>query len=194
VSGDHELLAGVAGRDPEAFRTLMERYSAGVINLASRFLGVRADAEEVAQDLFFRLYQRPPVLEPTGKLFTWIYRVTVNLCLDRLRRRSREAGTFSLEAPLPGEIDGEKSFLDERLSDSSATGPRERVIQAEQAAAARQAVAALPEVLRAPLILSTFEDLSHEQIAKILKISPKAVERRLSRARSLLKSRLAPYL
>ena len=84
---DDELLGGVAGRDPEAFRVLMERHAAGVVNLASRFLGSRPDAEEVAQEVVLRLYQHPPRLDPSTKLFTWLYRVTVNLCIDLLRRR-----------------------------------------------------------------------------------------------------------
>jgi RNA polymerase sigma-70 factor (ECF subfamily) len=187
---DRQLLVGVAERDPEAFRSLMERYGSGVINLAFRFLGTVADAEDVAQDVLLALYQHPPQLDPTAKLSTWLYRVTVNRCLDLLRRPGSGRRTLSLDAP--GEEEG--SPLAERLPDPSAVSARERIAQAERTTFLHQAVAALPADLRTPLILSTFEELSHEEVARILRITPKAVERRLARARSLLKSRLQPYL
>ena len=169
----------------------MERYAGPVINLAVRFVGNRADAEEIAQEAFLRLYRHPPRLDPSCKLFTWAYRVTVNLCLDLLRKRRREPPTDSLDVPadpegsepLAGQIPGRGSM-----------SPREQVAGSETAEAVRRAVASLPAALRAPLILSALEELPHAEIARILELSPKAVERRISRARSLLKSRLQPYL
>lgn len=97
---------------------------------------------------------------------------------------------ISLEAPAESSAQEELS-LEERLPDRSAVNPREQVAQAEVTALTRQAIAALPASLRTPLILSTFEELSHHQIAQVLKVSPKAVERRLARARQLLKARLS---
>ncbi len=193
MSEDQELLAGIADREPEAFRTLMERYAGGVINLAYRFLGTRADAEDAAQDVFLRLYQHPPALDPETKLFTWLYRVTVNRCLDLLRSPSRRIETISLEAPFPGDESGAEG-LKERIADPSSTTAREQVAQMELVNVTRKAVALLPESLRAPLVLSALEQLSHQEISRILRVSPKAVERRIARARQLLKQRLAPYL
>lgn len=190
---DQELLAGVVDRDPEAFRALMERHAAGIINLSYRFLGTVADSEDVAQEVFLRLYLHPPQLSPETKLFTWLYRVTVNLCLDLLRKRSTRPASISLEHPAEGTSE-EDLPLAQTLPDRSAVNPRDQVAQAEVAALTRQAIAALPTPLRAPLILSTFEELSHQAIAQVLRISPKAVERRLARARELLKIRLTPYL
>jgi RNA polymerase sigma-70 factor (ECF subfamily) len=190
---DQELVAGIAQRDPEAFRTLMERYAAPVINLAFRFLGTVADAEDVAQDVFLRLYQQPPALDPSTKLFTWLYRVTVNRCLDLLRKRPRRSEVVSLDAPVSGD-ESPEATLAERYPDPSGKTPRDLLTQAERATVTRKAVAALPDALRASLILSTFEELSHGQIGQLLGISPKAVERRIARARQLLRARLAPYL
>ncbi len=170
----------------------MERHAASIINLAFRFLGTIADAEDVAQDVFFRLYQQPPRLAPNTQLSTWLYRVTVNRCIDFLRKQTRTGKSVSLDAPLDAE--GESGTLGETMPDRSALTPREQVARAESARAVRQAVEALPEPLRAPLILAMFEEFSHEAIARVLRISPKAVERRLARARELLKQRLAPYL
>ena len=169
----------------------MERHAAGVVNLAFRFLGSRPDAEEAAQEVFLRLYQRPPPLGPSTKLFTWLYRVTANLCIDLLRKRKTAPVTLSLEEEPPG---GEGLSLSEELAAPAAAVPREQVARAELAAAARRAVLSLPFSLRAPLILSTLEGLPHGEIGQILRISPKAVERRLARARELLKARLSPHL
>ncbi|MBI3615008.1 MAG: sigma-70 family RNA polymerase sigma factor [Candidatus Omnitrophica bacterium] len=193
MADDHELIAGILSGDPEAFRTLMERHASGVINLAYRFLGTVADAEDVTQEVFLRLYQNPPRLDPSGKLFTWLYRVTVNRCLDLLRKRPREAKVLSLDEPLAG---GEESgaTLADRLAAPAGGSARDQMVQAELAALTRRAVASLPAALRRPLILSTFEQLSHQEIGRILRLSPKAVERRLARARELLKARLSPHL
>ena len=193
MADDQELIAGILSRDPEAFRTLMERHASGVIHLAYRFLGTLADAEDVAQEVFLRLYQNPPRLDPSGKLFTWLYRVTVNRCLDLLRKRPRDAKLFSLDEPLPG---GEESgaTLGQNLPAPAGGSPRDQLVQTELAALTRRAVASLPLSLRQPLILSTFEELSHQEIGRILGLSPKAVERRIARARELLKARLSPHL
>ncbi len=192
MNDEHELIAGIAARDPEAFRTLMERHAAVVINVAYRFLGTIADAEDVAQDVFLRLYEHPPQLFPSTKLSTWLYRVTVNRCLDLIRRRARGPETVSFDIPVSGEDEGHP--LQEKIPDDGTPTPREKVIQAERVSAVRQAMALLPDTLRFPLILATFEELSHEEIARILKVSPKAVERRIARAREWLKPRLDAYL
>ncbi len=189
MDDERELLGGVASRDPEAFRALMERHASRVINLAYRFLGTTADAEDAAQEVFFKLYRHPPTLNPETKLSTWLYRVTVNHCLDLLRRKPAAFETISLQ-----EEDPEGVPLAEKLPDPSDINPRERLAQAETSRLARQAVAALPAPLRVPLILATFEELPQEEVARILGMTPKAVEHRLSRARSLLKQRLSALL
>ena len=193
MNEDQQLLAGVADRDPEAFRALLERYSRPVVNLAYRFLESRPDAEEVAQEVFLRLYQHPPKLAPAVKLFTWLYRVTANRCVDLLRRRRRRPVEVPLD--LPAEPAGEEGLtLAETLASPPGASAREQVAKAELAAAARRAIAGLPEKLRIPLLLSTFQELSHSEIGQTLGLSSKAVERRLTRARELLKTRLQPYL
>ena len=189
--GDFELLAGVSRREPEAFQEIMERYAGPVVNLAYRFLGNRADAEEIAQEAFLRLYRNPPQLNPSSKLFTWLYRVAVNLCLDRLRRRGRQPPMASLEAPAG--LESEEPLAG-KIADSVSRGPRETAAGAETVEAVRRAVGSLPAALRVPLVLSALEELPHAEIAQILRTSPKAVERRISRARALLKQRLQPYL
>lgn len=151
----------------------MERYAGPVVNLAFRFLDNRADAEEIAQETFLRLYQHPPRLDPSAKLFTWAYRVAVNLCLDRLRKRRRAPLFISLDLPADPEEPGE--LLGGKIPDPSAVIPRERLARSELAEATHKALASLPVALRAPLVLSALEELSHAEIAGVLEISPKAV-------------------
>ena len=190
---DQALLAGIADRDPEAFQALMECYGRPVLNIAFRLLNSRPDAEEVAQEVFLRLYQQPPRMDPSSKLFTWIYRVTVNRCLDLLRRRRRMPPILSLDAPLEQEEPEGQTFA-EKLPHPSTLTPQEQAVRSELAAATRRAISTLPEKLRVPLILSTFDELSQEAIGQTLGLTPKAVERRIARARELLKARLQPYL
>ena len=171
----------------------MDRYTDPVINLAYRFLGTQHDAEDAAQDVFLRLYLHPPDLASGTKLFTWLYRVTVNRCFDLLRGRARRPQTLSFDASSE-ESDLDGLSLAERLPAPFARIPRDQVAESETAAATRRAVSTLPFRLRAPLLLAVFEQLSHEEIGRVLKISPKAVERRIARARDILKTRLAPHL
>ena len=188
---DRELLDGIRKRDPEAFRALMGRHAKHLINLAYRFLGTVADAEDVAQDVFFRLYEHPPTLHPSTKFSTWLYRVTANRCLDLLRAKSRRPKMVPLEIPNPEDPEAQSSS--QQLT-SPAANPRDQIAQKETATATRAAIATLPLELRSPLLLSTIEELSQETIAQILGISAKAVERRIHRARVILKERLAAYL
>lgn len=171
----------------------MERYAGPITNLAFRFLESRPDAEEIAQETFLRLYEHPPRLPENIRLFTWLYRVAVNLCIDRLRRHRRSPVTISLDLPAETEEGGEESFH-QRLSSPGLPTPREQAARTELAEAVRRAVAALPAGLRAPLLLSTIDEIPQQEIAEILGLSSKAVERRLSRARALLKARLQPYV
>ena len=171
----------------------MDRYVGPVTHLAFRFLGTQADAEEIAQETFLRLYQRPPQLSQDVKLFTWLYRVTVNLSIDRLRKQKREGKTVSWDLP-QSELGEGQIQLSEKISDPRTLSAHEQLAQSELAVLTHRAVEALPESLRIPLLLSIEKTLSHQEIAQILEISSKAVERRIAKARTLLKQRLAPFL
>ena len=193
MNNDLKLLEGIAARDPEAFRTLLKDYAPFLIRVAAGFCGTVADAEDVVQEVLIQLYQNPPSLRPDTKLSTWLYRVTANRCIDFLRKRPASEKTISLETALP-ETEQASLSLGVQLPDASIRSPREQLSQTESVRAAQQAVEGLPESLRIPLLLSAIEGLSHGEIAEILKTSPKAVERRIARAREILKSRLTEYL
>jgi RNA polymerase sigma-70 factor (ECF subfamily) len=142
----------------------------------------------LAQETFARVYQNRAKFDPSQKFSTWLYAIASNLVRDRYRWRTRHP-QVSLDAPneAAGNDFGESLPAQDRL-------PGEAVQERERAEAVRQAVAALPEALRIPLILAEYEEKSQVEIGGIIGCSAKAVEVRLYRARQHLRASLAPLL
>ncbi len=169
---DWELLARVAGGDEMAFRRLVERHQNRLVAVCERLLGEREAALDAAQEVFLKLWRRAGRLEPRGELFTWLYRVAVNHCLNQLRRR--RLARFVALAEEPGERDAEHP--------DPAAGP-DRVLEAGRRwQGLRRAIAALPPSQRVVLVLARLEGLPQREIAATLGITLGAVESRLFRA------------
>ncbi len=164
-----------AGRgDPAAIRALTGRKLPRLLALASRMLGDRAEAEDVAQEACLRMWRQAPQWRPGAARFdTWLHRVTLNLCLDRLRKR-REV----VMAEPPDQED--PSPRADRLLESRAV--------ADQVNAALQA---LPTRQREALVLCHYQELGNIEAAQILGISVEALESLLSRGRRSLRTALA---
>ena len=172
---DDELVAAVASGDEAACRALMDRHLTRMLALARRMLGNHADAEEVAQEVFLRVWTHAERWEPGKAQFgTWLHRVATNLCLDRLRRRR---GTEDIDA-IPEPASGEP-------------GPDRQLEQRELAARVEAALQSLPERQRAAIVLSHYQGLGNIEAADILGVSVEAVESLLSRARRQLRVALA---
>lgn len=173
---DRELLQRVAAGDAEAFAPLVERHQARLVRLCERLLGDAEEARDAAQEVFLKVFRQAAGFRPEGQVFTWIYRIAVNHCLNRLRRR-RVLRFFSLSGET-GE-DGEEHGLDP-------VDPAPDALAALEArrrwATTRRAIAALPAGQRAVLVLARFEGLSYREIAQSLGITEGAVESRLVRA------------
>lgn len=171
---DWQLLSLTAGGDEDAFRRLVERHQDRLVGLCQRLLGDREEAMDAAQEVFLKTYGRAGSLEPKGELFTWMYRVATNHCLNRIRRR-KLAQFLSLTA----DPEGEGANLDpaDDAPDALATLESRRRWRKT-----RQEIEALPESQRVVLILARFEGLPYRQIGEILGISEGAVESRLFRA------------
>ncbi len=167
---DASLLARFAGGDQAAARTLTERCLPAVLRQAWRMLGDEAEAEDVAQEAMLRLWRQARDWRAgEARISTWLYRVTHNLCIDRLRKRRPTAALEdSPEAPDPA-----PTALD-RLADT------------EESRALVRAIVALPDRQRQALVLRHFEGLSNPEIGERLDCSVEAVESLLARARRQL--------
>jgi RNA polymerase sigma-70 factor (ECF subfamily) len=169
-----ETLVALAGRGREdAFEILVRRHQRKVAGIAVRFLGDPSDAEDVAQEVFLSVWESARRWRPEAKFTTWLYRVTANACLNRLRRRRPEL------------VEG----LDGRAGDSSSPG--DQLERRETIASVEQAVQALPPNQRMALILKRFEGRSHREIAEALETTVPAVESLIQRAYEGLRERLS---
>lgn len=175
---DWRLIEKFNQGDPEAFREIFNRHKDRVLSLSYRFVQSRQAAEDIAQEVFIKIYEKRLKPDPKAKFTTWLYRVTVNASLDAVRKNKFVALTENAEIlePLSRMAVPEKAVEQREL---------ETLLHAE--------IKALPENLRLPIELHQFEDLSYEEIARILNISPKAVERRLYHARERLREKLSGH-
>jgi RNA polymerase sigma-70 factor (ECF subfamily) len=170
---DQELLARVAKDDPAAVRAMVARKLPRLLSLATRMLGDRGDAEDVAQEAFLKLWRQARGWRPGTALFdTWLHRVTLNLCYDRLRRRRETSGGVVPEQTDP------------------AAPADQAMMAAARDAALAAAIAGLPERQRAALVLQYYEGLSNIEAAAAMEIGVEALESLLSRARRTLKTQL----
>ena len=176
----------VEGRD-DALNPLMERHGARLFHYLIRVLQDEAEAADLAQETFVRVYQNRARFDPDRKFSTWLYAIATNLARDRLRWLARHP-QVSIESR-----DDDDAGLKNVLPANQPTPP-ETLEAEERAAAVRRALAELPEELRLPLVLAEYEERSHAEIAAVLDCSAKAVEMRLYRARQQLRAKLAPLL
>lgn len=170
---DETLLEQCAGGDRRASALLIQRHSTRVLNVAQRMVGSRQDAEDITQEVFIKVFKVAGSWESgRAKFTTWLHRVTVNQCLDRLRK-SRE--TLMDEPP-------------EQIDDG--LGPAGQLLSNQRAMKVKAAIDALPERQRAALVLSHYEGVSNIETAEILDVTVEAVESLLGRARRALKAAL----
>lgn len=172
LADDHTLMGMTARGDRDAFAELMARYLQIMVAVADRVLDNRAEADEVAQEAYMRLWVYAPQWDPngTGTVRTWLSRVVTNLCLDRRRRRR------SVPLDDAGEIEDETRLAPERMQDAD----RERVV--------KDLLETLPDNQRIAVVLAYFEEMSGKEIAAAMKTTVGAVESLLVRARRSLKT------
>lgn len=151
--------AAVAGRR-DAFNAIVERHQRSVYQVCYRFVGNHEDASDLAQDVFVRAWRALGQFKGEAALSTWLYRIAVNLCLNRV----------SLKTP-PLEPLADNQFVDERHEH-----PTDHLVREERARTVRRAIESLPNKQRATVILRTYQELSHQQIADILGSSVGAVK------------------
>lgn len=169
-----EALARVAAGDTGAFAGLVEAHQERLLRLCERLLGDPEEARDAAQEVFLKAYRKAAAFRPQGQVYTWLYRIATNHCLNKLRRR-RLVRFIPWEDP--GERDAAPFDPPDQAPDPAAALDARRRWQL-----ARRAIARLPPNQRAVLVLARFEGMSYRQIAETLGITEGAVESRLFRA------------
>jgi RNA polymerase sigma-70 factor (ECF subfamily) len=174
-----EWMARIRDGDMEAFRLLVEAHQSRVINTISKLLGSDAEAEDLAQQVFIRVWRSAGRYQPTAKFTTWLFRITRNLVFNELRRRKHFAdqGEDSPEPVERAEREPDRVLLEEELQKAIQTAIQE-----------------LPEAQRMAIVLRRYEEMPYEEIARVMGTTVPAVKSILFRARAELRERLAKYL
>jgi len=182
---DAELMLRTGNGDTAAFEHLVERHQALVIGTVARMLGNNSDIEDVAQQVFIRVWKSAPRYTPTAKFTTWLLTITRNLVFNEARRRKRHPG-IALDSH-----EGNESLS---LPDQARSAPDEALLERELENAIDHAILSLPERQRLALVLRRYQSKSYEEIADVLNLSVPAVKSILFRARSELRAALSRYL
>src|SRR6266576_6559510 len=182
---DLRLMQLVGRGDTGAFEQLIERHQALVVGTVARMLGSNSDVEDIAQQVFIRVWKSASRYVPRAKFTTWLLKITRNLVFNELRRAKRRA-----HAPLQTEPNVEEM----QLKDEGNPSPDASLLELELQEAIEKAIGELPETQRMALVLRRYEEFSYEQIADVLNLSVPAVKSVLFRARTELRVRLSSYL
>jgi len=180
---DVELMLRVKEGDGASFDALLEKHRSAVVHFLYRMVQNQAVAEELAQEVFLRVYRSRSTYEATAKFTTWLFRIATHLALNALR-------------------DGKYSKFEERLDDDSSEMPVRQVsdrrpsieqtmLHRAKMDEIRRAIGALPEKQRAAVLMHKYEEMEYSQIAKVLSCSESAVKSLLFRAYEALRARLA---
>ncbi len=179
-----ELMTRVAEGDEIAFETLVIRHQTSILNLVYRFIGDRTKAQDLAQEVFLRVWQAAKSYKPEAKFTTWVYRITANLCFNELKSSRRKRLFQFLRTDADRESRTEEDFPDR------STSPEDLLLARERGHQIADALQSLPENQRMAIILKRYEDLSYEEIARVLGCSVPAVESLLVRAKRTLREKL----
>ena len=185
-ASDVALMLRVSDGDLEAFETLVTRHQHSVVGTAAKMLGGTADAEDIGQQVFMRVWKHAARYQPSAKFTTWLMTITRNLVFNELRRR-RRSQQVSMDTD-------EGDTIRHQFVDEQAAAPSEEMLDSELHEAIDAAIASLPEAQRLAIVLRRYEGMPYEEIAEVLKTSVPAVKSILFRARAELKARLKKYL
>jgi RNA polymerase sigma-70 factor (ECF subfamily) len=183
-----DLMARVAKGDDDAFEILVNRHQTSVLNLIYRFIGDRTQAKDLAQEVFLKVWQAAKSYEAKAKFTTWIYRITVNLCLNELKSARRRKWF-----PFHRSDGDSENAIEETFSDGSPTA-EDLLLVKERSRQITNALQSLPDNQRMALVLKKYDDLSYQEIAKILNCSVSAVESLIVRAKRTLQKKLTLQL
>jgi RNA polymerase sigma-70 factor (ECF subfamily) len=181
---DTELMLRVRDGDSASFGLLLERHRGPVIHFLYRMVQNQAIAEELAQEVFFRVYRSRTTYEPTAKFTTWLFRIATHLALNWIRDGRREKGHERIDG-------GEAADYPSRQFSDAAPSVEQRLVRQARLAEVRAAIEMLPEKQKAAVLMHKYQEMDYAQIASVLSCSESAVKSLLFRAYETLRARLA---
>jgi RNA polymerase sigma-70 factor (ECF subfamily) len=187
---DIRLMLRVRDDETGAFEALVEQYQHRLVGVMNHVVGNAEEAEDLAQEVFLRVYRARKKYRPRSKFSTWLFTIANNLALNSLRSRQRKP-VVPLTVHDSGPLGPRPA---EQLVHDRGGGPSHRIQQEELAAVIRQALAGLNERQRVAVVLNKFEDLNYAEIAEVMGMTTKAVKSLLSRARENLRTALSGYI
>ena len=189
-SSDQDLIQHLQAGDDRALAELADKYSTKIYQLAFRYLRNKEDAEEVTQDVLMKVYRKVDAFRGDAALSSWIYRITFNAAMSRLRtaryQRSQDEARQSdaegqASTPAPVEVADWSNMADEHVLRSQL---RRRVLRA---------ILALPAIYRAPVVLRDLQGMSTEEASAMLRVKDQTLKSRLHRGRLILRKQLADF-
>jgi RNA polymerase sigma-70 factor (ECF subfamily) len=188
---DRDLLTRLQAGDETALSTLADKYSGRIYKLAYRYLHNKEDAEEITQDVLFKVYRNVAAFRGDSALSSWIYRITFNAAMSRLRtvryQESRNGDTRTSAVDGDGRIAASPEVVDwSGMAD-------ERVLRAQLRRRVLRAVLALPAIYRAPVMLRDIQGMSTEEASARLRVKDQTLKSRLHRGRLILRKQLADF-
>src|SRR5688572_30995284 len=186
---DTELMLRVKRGDEAAFEELVDKYKQPVLNLAYRILRDATEAEDLAQNVFVQVFKSADRYRVEAKFTTWLFTIARNLCLNELRRRSRHPAESLEAAGEPADEGPARQFEDK----GNVSAP-DQLLREELSAKVEDALASLPENQRTAILLFKEQEMSYEEISKIMDCSLSATKSLIHRGRETLKQKLKPYL
>jgi RNA polymerase sigma-70 factor (ECF subfamily) len=183
---DQEIIGQILQGDRNRYKLLVERYQSIVFRTCMGFLHNKDDADDLTQDIFIQTYQTLHAYKGEASFSTWIYRITVNASLNKVRKSSKNQFLQRLENVFGSEKGKEYNF-----PVSDAENPETLIIQAERNEWVEKALNSLPEKQRTAIVLSKYDDLSQREIAVIMETTEGAVEALIQRAKANLREKLS---
>ncbi|HAK88363.1 MAG: hypothetical protein A2077_06865 [Nitrospirae bacterium GWC2_46_6] len=180
-----KMMSETAEGNLSAFREIVELYRKPLMNFIARFIGDKAEAEDITQEVFLRVFKAAKNYKPKAKFKTWLFKIAINYCLNEIRATKNgpqfvdlfQLNEAGFVAVAPDSYSPEKAFETRELGDIL-----------------RKAIANLPEKQRTALLLQKYEDFSYDEISRIMGCSVSAIESLIQRARQNLKKALLPIL
>jgi RNA polymerase sigma-70 factor, ECF subfamily len=192
-SAQEELLARLKAGDEQALVDLADEFGTKIYQLAFRYLRNKEDAEEVTQDVLFKVYRKVDAFRGDAALSSWIYRITFNAAMSRLRtakyQRSQDDDrqAAAADVDLNGDASRAKDVADwSDLAD-------EQVLRSQLRARVMRAILALPAIYRAPVMLRDIQGMSTEEASAMLRVKDQTLKSRLHRGRLILRKQLADF-